>query len=88
MSSSQSYTIATTAKTFSVSYFTISPTSMANHFWIKYTVTQEDGSALPTWITCTNSGSDLDFSVYTTDNTKHGTYTIKITATAEPNKLI
>jgi uncharacterized membrane protein len=82
MSSSQTYTIATTTKIFSVSYFTISPASMDEHFWYSFTVTQEDGSALPSWITWTDSGSDLDFSVYTTDNTKHGTYSIKITMTA------
>jgi hypothetical protein len=88
MSSSQSYEIATTAKTFSVSYFYITPTSHAWHFSIKYNVTQEDGTALPSWITWTDSGSDLDFRVYTTDNSKHGTYSIKITATAYPNYLI
>jgi hypothetical protein len=87
MSATQTYTIATTTKTFSVSYFTISPSTMSGHFTLSYTVTQDDGTALPSWITWTNSGTDLDFTVYTADNTKQGTYTIKITATAIPNKL-
>ena len=77
-----------TAKTFSVSYFTLSPSTMSSRFTRSYTVTLDDGSALPSWITWTDSGTDLDFTVYTTDVSKRGTYTIKITATAYPNYLI
>ena len=60
---------------------------MDDHFWIFYTVTQDDGTALPSWITWTDSGSDLYFTVYTTDNLKHGIYNIKIAATAYPSKI-
>ena len=61
---------------------------MSSRFTRSYTVTLDDGSALPSWITWTDSGTDLDFTVYTTDVSKRGTYTIKITATAYPNYLI
>ena len=78
----QYYTIFKTAVTFSVAYFTISPTTKATSFTIQHEVTLSDGTSLPSWVTVTDSGTDLDFSVFSNDNDDKGTYTIMIQATA------
>ncbi len=67
--SAQSYTIFKTAVTFSAAYYTITPSVAASEFVITYTVTQSDGTAIPSWLTWTDSGTDHDFSIYSTDNT-------------------
>jgi hypothetical protein len=81
--SAQSYTIFKTAATFSAAYYTISPSEAASDFVITYTVTQSDGTAIPSWLTWTDSGTDHDFSIYSTDNSDKGTYTIKLTGTVK-----
>lgn len=80
---SQTYTIFKTASTFSVAYFTITPTAGASTFTISHAVTKSDDSAKPDWLTYNDTGSLLSFSIYSTDNNDKGTYTIKITATAK-----
>ena len=90
MPSSQSYTIGATQKTFSVYPFTFTGESKDDspwHFIKIYSVTLDDGSPLPSWITYEISGY-LNFKVYTIDNTMSGTYKIKITVTCIPNRLV
>ena len=78
----QYYTIYKTALVYSVSYFWITPTSAKSEFTITYATTLSNGSAAPSWLTLTDSGTDLDFKIFSEDNDDKGTYTIKITATA------
>lgn len=68
--------------TFSSSYFTISPSGYSSYFDIEYTVTKSDGTTKPTWLTFTDSGTDIDFRVYSNSLSDVGTYTISLTATA------
>jgi hypothetical protein len=79
----QTYTIFKTALTFSGAYYSISPAAARSSFNITYTVTKSDGTTIPSWLTWSDSGTDLDFRVYSTTNSDKGTYTIKITGTAK-----
>ena len=79
----QTYTIFKTALSFSAAYYSISPVAAKSSFVITYTVTKSDGTAIPPWLTWSDSGTDLDFRVYSTTNSDKGTYTIKITGTAK-----
>ena len=84
---SQTYTIFKTASTFTVAYFTITPTAAADKFTISHAVTKSDDTAKPDWLTLTDTGSLLSFSVFSTDNNDIGIYTIKITATAKKDSV-
>jgi hypothetical protein len=68
---------------YSVAYFSITPSVAKTEFTISHTSTLSDGSALPSWLTFTDSGTDLDFKIYSENNNDKGTYSIKITATAK-----
>ena len=78
----QTYTIFKTALNFSAAYFSISPVGIKSEFNITYTVTKSDGSAMPSWLTWTDSGTDHDFSIYSINNNNKGTHLIKITGIA------
>ena len=79
----QTYTIFKTALSYSAAYYSISPVAAKSSFVITYTVTKSDGTSIPSWLTWSDSGTDLDFRVYSTTNSDKGTYTIKITGTAK-----
>jgi hypothetical protein len=80
--SAVSYTIFTT-KTFSVAYFTMTPTSQSSKFTITYSVTKSDGTDIPSWLTYVDSGTDLDFTADSNSASDKGTYTIMISATSK-----
>ena len=63
----QTYIIFKDALTFSVAYFTITPSTKASSFTIDHEVTKSDGTTKPDWLSVTDSGTDLDFSVYSDD---------------------
>ncbi len=86
--SAKTYTIFKTALTFSAAYYTISPTVATSSFIISYTVTQSSGTSIPSWLTWSDSGTDLDFTVYSTNNSDIGVYTIKITGSAKQDGVL
>ena len=78
----QSYTVFKTALTFYTSYYTISPTAANSQFDITYALTQSNGATSPSWLTMTDTGTNLKFTVYSTTNSDRGQYTMLLTGTA------
>ena len=77
----QTYTIMSEMLTFSLDLPSINPAA-PDSVAVSYSVTQADGSALDSFIGYDVAASTVDFSVYSVDNLKAGSYTLLITLNA------
>ena len=77
----ETYTIGSELLSFSVDLIAVTPAT--GSVTVSHTVTYSDGSSLDSFIGYDIASSTVDFSVFSEDNNFAGTYTIKISISAQ-----